>query len=53
MVNNLAKTKSVCDYMIFMGADGDNYKDNDNHLNDDDKQNDNCDLRAGHPARDS
>ena len=26
-VNNLAKTKSVCDYMIFMGADGQNYKD--------------------------
>ena len=27
MVNNLAKNKSVCDYMIFMGADGENYKD--------------------------
>ena len=27
MVNNLAKTKSVCDYMIFMGADGENYRD--------------------------
>jgi len=27
LVNNLAKTKSVCDYMIFMGADGENYKD--------------------------
>ena len=25
LVNNLAKSKSVCDYMIFMGADGDNY----------------------------
>ena len=27
MVNNLAKSKSVCDYMLFMGADGENYKD--------------------------
>ena len=27
MVDNLARNKSVCDYMIFMGADGDNYRD--------------------------
>jgi carbamoyl-phosphate synthase/aspartate carbamoyltransferase/dihydroorotase len=27
MVNKLAKEKSVCDYMIFMGADGENYTD--------------------------
>lgn len=27
IVNKLAKSKSVCDYMIFMGADGKNYKD--------------------------
>jgi carbamoyl-phosphate synthase / aspartate carbamoyltransferase / dihydroorotase len=27
MVNELAKAKSVCDYMIFLGADGENYKD--------------------------
>ena len=27
MVNNLANKKSVCDYMIFLGADGENYKD--------------------------
>jgi len=26
MVNNLAMSKSVCDYMIFLGADGENYK---------------------------
>ena len=25
-----AKSKSVCDYMIFMGADGENYKDSEN-----------------------
>ena len=27
LVNKLAKEKSVCDYMIFLGADGENYKD--------------------------
>ena len=27
LVNSLAKSKSVCDYMIFFGADGENYKD--------------------------
>ena len=27
MVNNIAKTQSVCDYMIFLCADGENYKD--------------------------
>jgi aspartate carbamoyltransferase len=27
LVDNLAKSKSVCDYMLFMGADGENYKD--------------------------
>ena len=27
MINNIAKTKSVCDYMLFIGADGENYKD--------------------------
>ena len=26
MVNSLAEEKSVCDYMIFLGADGENYK---------------------------
>ena len=26
LVNKLAKEKSVCDYMIFLGADGENYK---------------------------
>ena len=26
-VNHIAQTNSVCDYMIFMGADGENYKD--------------------------
>ena len=27
LVDRLARTKSVCDYMIFFGADGENYKD--------------------------
>ena len=27
LVDKLAKSKSVCDYMIFYGADGENYKD--------------------------
>ena len=27
LVDKLAKSKSVCDYMIFLGADGENYKD--------------------------
>ena len=27
LVNSIAKSKSVCDYMIFLGADGENYKD--------------------------
>ena len=27
LVDKLARQKSVCDYMIFMGADGENYKD--------------------------
>ena len=30
MVNNIAKTKSICDYMLFMGADGENWKDLEN-----------------------